>query len=520
MSERFGPNTFERLAQGSAARAERIAALNPVTTSAVKEVSRYKLHERAGTFAAVSLTLAMLASCTRADAANSGQILGDVDCNGNVNAIDAALILQKTAGLIDTLACQEAGDVDSNGLLNAIDAALMLQYDAGLIDKLPEPIKLIETIDVGIPGISIERYSTKIKDITSSVTEEYQQSIEDMFAQDSYSWPEFRQQNHLFMNVAKPSVLFFDFNRGDIYYNGSNGKFYTGLKKGDEEISPETALTLWYADISADGKILYTRFIPYPRENRRITGDEYFLVDTETSTKIVIKNLREKPLVTFGISLTAPDFEVKLVADGSKLLVSFFEEPDRKSYLIDLGNWAAQPLDVDNRITYLEVDNSLGNLLTGHQNNLLGPNRRLVPNHDGSLIYAPYADLLSDSFDHQGAIIDTESGEKNLVTWPFRLKSDIPHIASPDFNYIAQKVQVGGPYVHSPGAWGTAVSTSEGFFLIDGIDRNVTPIRIYDNGNLFVIIGGEEVLLAFNGDTYEIIATESGEPVELDITEG
>ena len=468
-------------------------------------------------------TSVLAVAASLANSSAEGENLGDVNCDGRVNSVDASLVLQKDAGLVDELACEEAGDVNTDNQLNAVDAALILQYDARLIDKFPEAIKLIETIDVGIPGINIERYNSKIKDITSSAIE-YQQPIKDMFAEDSYSWPEFRQ-NHLFMMAAKPSVLFFDFNRGDIYYNGNNGKFYTDLKKGDDEISPETALTLWYDSISADGKILYRRFVPSPRENPRITRDEYFLIDTETSTKIVIKNLREKPLVPmsrlpgFDNPLTAPDFEVKLVEDGSKLLVSFFEEPDRGSYLIDLGNWDAQPLDIDNRVTYLLVDNSLGALLHG-DDNLLGPNRRLVPNHDGSLIYAPYADLLSDSFDNQGAIIDTKSGGKELLSWPFNGISDTPHITSPDFNFIAQKVQVGGPYVHSPGAWGTAISTPEGFFLIDGLDRNVTPMRIYDNGNIFVIIGGEEALLALSGNTYEVIATESGEPVELDITKG
>lgn len=137
MNERFGPNKFERLAQGSEARAKRVVVLNPITTSAVKEVSRNKLHERAGTLAAVSLTLAMLAASTQVEVTNDSQTLGDVNCRDGVNAVDAALILQRTARLIDTLACQDAGDVDNNGLLNAIDAALTLQYGAGLIDRFP-----------------------------------------------------------------------------------------------------------------------------------------------------------------------------------------------------------------------------------------------------------------------------------------------------------------------------------------------------------------------------------------------
>src|SRR3989344_3875831 len=63
--------------------------------------------------------------------------LGDVNCSGRVNAIDAELVLQKDAGLIRTLACEEAGDVNNDYLLNAVDAALILQFDAGLIDEFP-----------------------------------------------------------------------------------------------------------------------------------------------------------------------------------------------------------------------------------------------------------------------------------------------------------------------------------------------------------------------------------------------
>ena len=137
MNERFGPNRFERLEQGLKARGDRIAALRPISDAVDAQVSRSKLHERAGTLAAVSLTLAMLAAFTRAEATNSGQTLGDVDCSGQTNSIDAALVLQKTAGLIGALSCEEAGDVNRDGLIGALDAALILQKDAGLINLFP-----------------------------------------------------------------------------------------------------------------------------------------------------------------------------------------------------------------------------------------------------------------------------------------------------------------------------------------------------------------------------------------------
>lgn len=62
---------------------------------------------------------------------------GDVNCNGQVNSIDAALVLQYGAGLTSTLGCLAAADVNENGNVDAIDAAIILQYDAGFIGTLP-----------------------------------------------------------------------------------------------------------------------------------------------------------------------------------------------------------------------------------------------------------------------------------------------------------------------------------------------------------------------------------------------
>lgn len=62
---------------------------------------------------------------------------GDVNCAGVTNAIDAAIVLQFGAGLIDALACQERADVNGDGDIDSRDAALILQYVAGLLQSLP-----------------------------------------------------------------------------------------------------------------------------------------------------------------------------------------------------------------------------------------------------------------------------------------------------------------------------------------------------------------------------------------------
>jgi len=68
---------------------------------------------------------------------NAAGVLGDVNCGGAVDAIDALLILQFGAGLLSSLECGENGDLNGDGEINAVDAAIVLQYVAGLIDSLP-----------------------------------------------------------------------------------------------------------------------------------------------------------------------------------------------------------------------------------------------------------------------------------------------------------------------------------------------------------------------------------------------
>ncbi|MCI0856440.1 MAG: hypothetical protein J4N98_07100, partial [Chloroflexi bacterium] len=66
-----------------------------------------------------------------------GPLTGDADCDGTVDAIDAALVLQRTAALIPTLPCASLADADGNGEIDSRDAALILQLAAGLISTLP-----------------------------------------------------------------------------------------------------------------------------------------------------------------------------------------------------------------------------------------------------------------------------------------------------------------------------------------------------------------------------------------------
>ncbi len=65
------------------------------------------------------------------------ELLGDVNCDYDVSSIDAALVLQLTAGVVAFLFCQESGDVNGDGNTTSVDAAVILQFTAGLIPSLP-----------------------------------------------------------------------------------------------------------------------------------------------------------------------------------------------------------------------------------------------------------------------------------------------------------------------------------------------------------------------------------------------
>jgi len=65
--------------------------------------------------------------------------LGDVDCNGRINTLDAFWVLLYDAQVIGAVPCPEAADANKDGHIDALDALLMVQVDAGLIDGIPKP---------------------------------------------------------------------------------------------------------------------------------------------------------------------------------------------------------------------------------------------------------------------------------------------------------------------------------------------------------------------------------------------
>ncbi len=71
-------------------------------------------------------------------------VSGDANCDMTLNAIDATLLLQFVAGLVEDLACIHIADVSGDGLVDSRDAMLILQFEAGL---------LFDIVHVDFPGV-------------------------------------------------------------------------------------------------------------------------------------------------------------------------------------------------------------------------------------------------------------------------------------------------------------------------------------------------------------------------------
>ncbi len=65
-------------------------------------------------------------------------LLGDVDCDSDVDSVDALLVLRDAAGLPHQGGCAAAGDVDCDGDEDTVDALFILRHVAALPTSLPQ----------------------------------------------------------------------------------------------------------------------------------------------------------------------------------------------------------------------------------------------------------------------------------------------------------------------------------------------------------------------------------------------
>ena len=61
---------------------------------------------------------------------------GDVNGDDEVTSVDALLVLQYVADLLEALTNLDSADVNGDGVVDSVDAALILQHVAGLLPSL------------------------------------------------------------------------------------------------------------------------------------------------------------------------------------------------------------------------------------------------------------------------------------------------------------------------------------------------------------------------------------------------
>jgi len=74
-------------------------------------------------------------TCTEGTSPPPGQstVRGDANCDGRTNSIDAAIVLQREARLIDSVPCPRNADANRDNGISSLDAVIILQINAGLI---------------------------------------------------------------------------------------------------------------------------------------------------------------------------------------------------------------------------------------------------------------------------------------------------------------------------------------------------------------------------------------------------
>lgn len=109
----------------------------------VTDLANGAISVSAGDFHTCALTTAAEVKCwgnhigtTPVDVVGLTPGVGDVNCDGATDSIDAVFILQYAAGLLPVLGCQEGADTNLDGHVDARDAALILQFSAGLLGTL------------------------------------------------------------------------------------------------------------------------------------------------------------------------------------------------------------------------------------------------------------------------------------------------------------------------------------------------------------------------------------------------
>ena len=103
-----------------------------------------------GAAVGLALFLALIASGGVSAGGASGDLptLGDANCDADVAATDAAIVLQFAGAIAPSLPCMDNADVDWSESVNSVDASLVLQHVARLVPDFVR-MSLVVSTDAG-----------------------------------------------------------------------------------------------------------------------------------------------------------------------------------------------------------------------------------------------------------------------------------------------------------------------------------------------------------------------------------
>lgn len=383
-------------------------------------------------------------------------------------------------------------------------AGLLLapSLDACVGKPAQENFRLIETINLAVPGLTAEKYKVEFDEmfVPFWTKQQIQSWLKDNRSNRDYrgGGDPLKGETHWTVS-SKCGVSFIGYGRiklfggfsNEFYFDGNTNKFYEnvlpyrvgGMPNKAEQTDMEMlgwpdVSTTYYASehISCNGKVLYGVYPPsYNDPLKHLPSFAIIIADVPNSSKVVIKDKESVGNPIVG----------RLSKEGNKLLLSFgyqSEDKSRGSYLIDLSSWRVIfHSDIASREPFL--------------------------NKDGSLLYVSSG----QSRDQFGYVYDTNTGEeKDFIWWPASLTS-YEHVPSSNFNFIARTVGEFAAMTTVEGQWGIYAHTPEGIFHISSPQKSLIPTHVDDDGTIYTY----DSIFKFANGTYQLSETAEREKFDV-----
>lgn len=348
----------------------------------------------------------------------------------------------------------------------------------------PELAVLLETIDIPIPNLSIQKFAFQIEDITNELTDDHLRYFDEVRkGKEIAEWC-----GNSF--AASDSGITYDFQI--IYYGRDDGRYFQLPLQQDRQLLAMSGLE-WSAtapdQLLCDNRILYS-LNGYNSQRDDSTKEAVIIADFNNQTKSLIFDDQFRPMT------------VRISRDGKRLLLNFTfdEEQPRGAYLLDLNNWQI--------VHHVEEE-------PGVKFNIIDMNE------DGSMLYKSSIRQreFGDSEDRVGYLIDVASGGTTRLDWPNRFSVYENTAVSPNLKYISRALSMWDTHKGGvvEGQWGMLVYTPSGYFQISSPNISFHAARIDNDGTIYTRGGAEAEVFKFENGTYRLVSTSDGNPLDVDV---